>query len=215
MIPLDAIQPLNFPQYNIKNFETEEVGPFDISAEGLDIPPDFRIDNRFSQIYYNWALLNKLIVTEQQDVERLLEYQARIFRDSEMWLKDLFFLIKVNWETFCDLGVVQEFVEIQGIVSFLTKKYDSNASAMRYFARKNSIDQVRLRLKQLKNDDVKREYLLGRKQEYLNDKPPGYVEDGAPFDQLIDLELQKLKDEKKEERNWRSSPCKIPFKLTN
>ena len=54
-----SMQMLEFPEHQTKNFQTEEVNDFDLTAEGLDCPPDFRINNYFSFTHYCQAILDK------------------------------------------------------------------------------------------------------------------------------------------------------------
>lgn len=203
MPDLEDIKVVDFVTHPIKNFETESYQPYDITAEELPIPADFLRGGQFSDRYYCWALLLKMTTLQRDQIKPFLIYQNEEMEYPFAWLRKTQTLLRRNFHWFEQRQIQDKFCYLTEAVKNHYHEYDDAIKAdidrriYQYKSHRFDMNHVALDLAEYESYHEKVAYLLRTKYEYLQGRPSFLVPQGVPFDQMIDLELDKLEQEQK------------------
>ena len=192
---------LEFPEHHIKNYETETVHDFDLSAKGLNCPPDFKIRGYFSFEHYCQAIFDKLLELSICVVDDFIEHQLQMKESPLVWLGCLQSLLRKNKPMLLDLDEEQKYKDIMLIVRDkclqLSEKQTNELRVLieEYRHMNYNINKVKREVEGIHCFEQKYTYLLEQKTHYLQNRPYFLGEESIPFDKLIDFEMEKARQE--------------------
>ena len=195
---LIAIDVVRFPEHHVKNHQTETCNKYDITATDFDISPDFLVRGQFSLPHYCHALLRKTFTLCNNQLSEFLQYQVRMVQKPWKWLEYLEILIRNNSPLLSEMGLEHKTQYVLDHVESRQRAITrERVSGIEAYVR-DSMDVefdilcVRQRLQQVKSYEEKLHYLMRLKVDYQLHKPAFICETSMPYDRLIDLEIETL-----------------------
>jgi hypothetical protein len=184
-----AVQAHAFTEHPVLDIRAKEPSPFDVVADNGQ-PTDFLHDGKFSMEQYNNCLLSKLFSLGKVEVKPFLEHQNKLVSDPLTWLYTLEGLIEENDELFNSKELRIRVEKTKMLLTLLIQEVEAkrNLPPSRF-----DFEKVKLKLKTYSTAAEQLFYLYEMKADYLQNRPKYIDPNEIPFDEKIEVEIQKIK----------------------
>lgn len=167
---------------------------YEDKIEGL-----YENDPAFAQLPYCLSLFEKLSTLPSSEFEAFLDYQIERLENPIIWLEQLIQLLESNGSNFLEkehpyfISKIEEKQrKLRSKATELVENVVSTWHQVTY-----NIDYVRHKLQRMESHNEQLLFLMEQLYAYLQDKPSFIIENQVPFDQQINLEIERIKQLKK------------------
>jgi len=177
---------IEHPIVDIAQFDAHE---FDITIFEEEQPSNFLNGGIFQKELYCKCLLHKLFTLTKSKIKPFIKYQCDQMKEPIVWLNKLEKLIDLNRELYDEKDQVVRFEKALMVVELLREAIENEAQLPQNVF---DLNKVKSKLKEYNSYEEKLSYLCEMETEYKQLRPPVLNPHAVPFDEQINLEIEKL-----------------------
>lgn len=177
---------LEHPIVDIAQFDAHE---FDIKIFEEDQPSNFLNGGFFQKELYCKCLLHKLFTLAKSKIKPFIKYQCDQMKEPIIWLNKFEKLIDINRDLFDDKDQVIRFDKALVLIELYREMIEKEALLPQNVF---DLNKVKSKLKEYNSYEEKLSYLCEMETEYKQLRPPVLNPHAVPFDEQINLEIEKL-----------------------
>lgn len=177
---------LEHPIIDVAQFDAHE---FDVTIFEEKQPSNFLNGGIFQKELYCKCLLHKLFILAKSKIKPFIKYQCDQLRDPIVWLNKFEKLIDLNSELFTEKEQTIRFDKALVVIELLRDSIEHDVLLPQ---NKFVLDKVKSKLKEYNSYEEKLSYLCEMETEYKQLRPPVLNPHAVPFDEQINLEIEKL-----------------------
>ena len=218
----NSINLLNFNEHPIRNHVEDYYTKYDVTALGMDIPQDFKVNGAFSQEHYCDALLKMIAQLQLNQLKDFLHYQLDLMSYPEKWSETLRKLLIINKVYYQSLGPVLTFDSALAMIgmasfSYFNVKMTQYKDQLQQLIFKGfSVSNFRSNLESIESLEERHTYLLNLKSTFLEKRPLLKIYGKSNFGKVLNLEIKKVNRaiRLKQEQKVGEPKYKIPTELS-
>lgn len=219
MKEINTITVVPFCEHPIKDFRNTDPGPFDISAKGTKIPPDFITDGNFDLQAYCFCLLNKLHELPNSSFEDFLCYQCRKVSEPLFWINKFEKLIAENSDFSNTKKWNASVLKMNTLIALQRLQLRTKEKELHSKEDERPVFNFKKLKKEIAGLPIEEQIirLHEEKADYLQNMPRYISTMETPFDEAIDIELEKIEKitpYRKQVLNGKSKPAAKPLEPT-
>lgn len=177
---------IEHPIVDIAQFDAHE---FDITIFEEEQPSNFLNGGIFQKELYCKCLLHKLFTLTKSKIKSFIKYQCDQMKEPIVWLNKLEKLIDLNRELYDEKDQVVRFEKALMVVELLREAIENEVQLPQNVF---DLNKVKSKLKEYNSYEEKLSYLCEMETEYKQLRPPVLNPHAVPFDEQINLEIEKL-----------------------
>ncbi len=177
---------IEHPIVDIAQFDAHE---YDVTIFEEDQPSNFLNGGIFQKELYCKCLLHKLFTLTKSKIKPFIKYQCDQMKEPIVWLNKLEKLIDLNRELYDEKDQVVRFEKALMVVELLREAIENEAQLPQNVF---DLNKVKSKLKEYNSYEEKLSYLCEMETEYKQLRPPVLNPHAVPFDEQINLEIEKL-----------------------
>ena len=177
---------IEHPIVDIAQFDAHE---FDITIFEEEQPSNFLNGGIFQKELYCKCLLHKLFTLTKSKIKPFIKYQCDQMKEPIVWLNKLEKLIDLNRELYDEKDQVVRFEKALMVVELLRDTIEQEEQLPQNIF---DLNKVKSKLKEYNSYEEKLSYLCEMETEYKQLRPPVLNPHAVPFDEQINLEIEKL-----------------------
>lgn len=177
---------IEHPIVDISQFDAHE---FDITIFEEEQPSNFLNGGIFQKELYCKCLLHKLFTLAKSKIKPFIKYQCDQMKEPIIWLNKFEKLIDLNRDLFDDKDQVIRFDKALMVIELYREMIEKEEAQPN---NKFSLEKVKTKLKDYNSYEDKLSYLCEMETEYKQLRPPVLNPHAVPFDEQINLEIEKL-----------------------
>lgn len=188
-----------FKEHPVINYLIEEPGTFDISTRGTLEPADFTLEGIFCLPAYCTQIIRKIDSLPAEEILSFIQYQCRQMKNPDEWLFQLGKLLECNSRFFIANSRISMLANICSLIEQERSRLKQLQTPFQYHfahpwnAYHITFQQIKGELDKIEPFEEKMALLIKCKIEYLQNEPPFISKYVKPLNELIDLEIEKLK----------------------
>lgn len=177
---------IEHPIVDISQFDAHE---FDITIFEEEQPSNFLNGGIFQKELYCKCLLNKLFTLAKSKIKPFIKYQCDQMKEPIIWLNKFEKLIDINRDLFDDKDQVIRFDKALMVIELYREVIEKEEVLPQNVF---DLNKVKSKLKEYNSYEEKLSYLCEMETEYKQLRPPVLNPHAVPFDEQINLEIEKL-----------------------
>ena len=219
MIEPKNIITVQFREHPITDYTKTEPEEIDISSLGTDFAPDFITENKFNLQAYCFCLVNKLKVLNNSKFEDFLNHQCQLVKDPMTWINRFEKLIAENVDCCDSKKWKASVIKINNLIELKRKDLKGKNNSKDH-SKMNEQHNEEYSFRNLKKNiagisiDQQKIKLIEAKANYLQNKPLLINSYETPFDNAIDIEIEKI-DLIEKLQKGKSQTAKVPVPVAS
>ncbi len=178
-----------FIEHPIVDIAQFDAHAYDVTIFEEDQPSNFLNGGIFQKELYCKCLLHKLFTLTKSKIKPFIKYQCDQMKEPIVWLNKLEKLIDLNRELYDEKDQVVRFEKALMVVELLSEAIETEAQLPQNVF---DLNKVKSKLKAYNSYEEKLSYLCEMETEYKQLRPPVLNPHAVPFDEQINLEIEKL-----------------------
>lgn len=180
-----------FTEHLIVDIAQFDAGEFDITIFEDKQPSNFINKGSFYRELYCKCLLNKLFTLPKSKVKPFIQYQCERMNEPIIWLNKFEKLIDVNRDLFTTKDQIIRFEKALVVIELMRESIEQESRKPSVYKQFNFND-LKNKVKQYRSYEEKISCLMEAQADYLQNKPKLIDPSETPFDEKIDIEINKL-----------------------
>lgn len=207
---------VHFEEQTFESLSDGQLNSYSLVEDYQEIEKAYDQDDAFSQLPYCVSILDKITSLSTTEFGAFLDHQMQLLNHPKIWLDQLALLLDLNLSHVNQWGIEEGLSFYQSVIQEkkahlnLEIRTLLNETVYKWYQTTYSIDRLKEQLKHLDTLQEKHVFLLEKKFEYLQNKPPFIIEKVVPFDKQLDLEIERIKQLKKVRKKETSKPLPVP-----
>lgn len=177
---------LEHPIVDVAQFDAHE---FDVAIFEEDQPSNFLNGGIFQKELYCKCVLYRLFSLSKSKIKPFIKYQCDRMKEPVVWLNKFEKLIDLNRELYNEKDQVIRFDKALMVIELLREIIEQEAALPQNVF---DLTKVKSKLKEYNSYEEKLSYLCEMETEYKQLRPPVLNPHAVPFDEQINLEIEKL-----------------------
>lgn len=177
---------LEHPIVDVAQFDAHE---YDIVIFEEDQPSNFLNGGVFQKELYCKCVLYRLFTLPKSKIKPFLKYQCDLMKEPAIWLNKFEKLIDLNRELYNERDQIIRFDKALMVIELLREITEQEAALPQNVF---DLNKVKSKLKEYNSYEEKLSYLCEMETEYKQLRPPVLNPHAVPFDEQINLEIEKL-----------------------